>query len=117
MSRSIAFPIRLDPKTQTLAVSSGNKRTEESILEVLTTDFLGRVLRPSFGTDNFIFTAISDPGVISSKIKFALDTYLSKNIITAVYSSYDQNGGVSVDINWFDSSTSNQGNVKKVFSF
>ena len=116
MPRSIAFPIRLDPKTGSLVLSEGNKRTQEQIAEILTTKFLSRILRPSFGTEEYLFTSISDPMVISSKVKFALDTYLSSNIQTNVDSKLFNNGKVELTIESFDANTNNKGNLQTEFS-
>ena len=116
MPRSIAFPIRLDKDRGTLELSAGNKRTQEQILEILTTKYLERVLRPSFGTEEYIFTSVSDPSVISTKIKFALDTYLSSNISTKVSSKLNSNGLLELKIDFTDTSTGSRGNLETEFS-
>ena len=116
MSKSIAFPIRFQSGTGSLALSSGNQRTKEQIIEILTTRYLGRILRPEFGTEEFIFTSISDPNVVSTKVKFALDTYLSSNIVTEVSSQIFSDGRVELDINFTDSNTNSQGNLQTEFN-
>ena len=116
MARSIAFPIRLDKRNGSLELSDGNQRVKEQILEILTTRYLGRILRPSFGTEEFIFTSISDPGVVSTKVKFALDNYLSDNINTKVQSRLFSSGRVELDIEFFDSNTNIRGNLTTDFN-
>lgn len=115
MPNSIAFPIRLNNKTGSVVLSSGNQRTQEQILEILTTKYLERVLRPSFGTDEYLFTAVSDPGVISTKIKSALDNYLSPNIQTTVSSKLFNSGRVELTVDYLDTSTNISGNLNTEF--
>lgn len=116
MATSISFPITLNPLTGSLRISSGDQRIQEQILEILSTKFLERVLRPEFGTEEYLFSSISDPGAISSKVKFTLDTYLSDNIVTTVTSQIFSSGTVELKITFFDSSTGIRGNLVTNFN-
>lgn len=116
MPTSLKFPIQLDPGSGSLKLSTGPDRVREQILEILTTDFFSRVLRPEFGSETFLFQALTNPEVLASRVQFSLRKYLSVNIETNVSAKITSAGKVELEIRYFDSSTSQQGNVRTEFT-
>ena len=113
---AISFPIRVNPGTGTLVLSAGRTRIEEQIQEILNTRFLERVLRPEFGTEEYLFTSINNPELIATKIQFSLKTYLSANIVTRTEARLDNSGKVTVTITYTDTSNNQQGNLTSSFN-
>ena len=114
---SLKFPIQLDPGRGTLKLSDGTRRVEEQIQEILTTNFLERVLRPEFGSDVMVFEAVSNPELIAARINFSLRRYLSVNIEINVRVRVPQQGTINLDIGFVDTSTNQQGNVRSSLTF
>ena len=111
MPTSFAYPIRLAPGTGGLALSSGQQRVNEQIQEVLSTRFLERVLAPSFGSEDYLFSSLSSTSVISSRIGFVLRQGLSENIEVNVLVQGSDNGVLDINIKWLDTSENLQGNL------
>lgn len=113
----ISFPLRIDNQTGGLAISTGGQAVQEQILEILTTPLLSRVLRPEFGSDNYLFDALTDANLIASRLRLILKNNLSANIVTEVKVTADENGKLDIDIKWTDTSTQQFGNVTTQLDF
>ncbi|MGL6345191.1 MAG: hypothetical protein ACRC80_39325, partial [Waterburya sp.] len=81
------------------------------------TRYLDRIMRPTFGNEEYIFTALSSPNLVASKIQFSLDTYLSSNIKTNVKVENFHNGKLKLVIDFRDESRGVVGNVSREFQF
>lgn len=117
MTVGLTFPIQLDPQNGSLKLSTGTQRIQEQILEILTTDFLSRVLRPEFGSEQFLFQSLTNPEVLAARVQFSLRRYLSVNIVINVTARITVAGTVKLNIRFFDNSTSQQGNVRTELTF
>jgi hypothetical protein len=67
--RGISYPLQI--KNGTLAVSDDLDLVSEHVLSVVQTRWYERVMRASYGTDDFIFQVIN-PSVINSQLQMAV---------------------------------------------
>jgi hypothetical protein len=67
--RGISYPLQI--KNGTLAVSDDLDLVSEHVLSVVQTRWYERVMRASYGTDDYIFQVVN-PSVINSQLQIAI---------------------------------------------
>lgn len=85
----LSYPLQLNGNGG-LKLSSNSDRIQEQIIEILDTQINERVLRIEFGTNDYLFDALSE-SVIETQLQRVLSRYI-KNTDLKVKASIDDDG-------------------------
>lgn len=72
--QGISFPLAIDPVKGTLKLSTGADLVRDKIISFLKTEPLERVMRPEYGTENYLFEAAPSVEVIAAEIERRLNS-------------------------------------------
>lgn len=98
IQRGIRYPLTLS--NGGLAVSEDIDLVKEAIFSVLETRPGERIMRFSYGTYDYIFDTVKDPGVICEQIRISLRTQIPEIDQLEVTGKIDESGVMQVQILW-----------------
>lgn len=90
IKRGYSYPLRVEGGN--LALSEDYDLIREFIFSVLETRWFERVMRPSYGTPDYVFEAIRDPSAISEQVLQALETQVIGVSSWRVFGEADESG-------------------------
>ena len=96
--RSIKYPLTLSA-TGGLEVSTDFDVYKNAIFQILETLPYERVMQPTYGTPNYVFTTVSAVGVVTERIRISLRTQLPA-VDFDVTGSLTDDGDVNIVIAW-----------------
>jgi hypothetical protein len=96
--RSLKYPLTLSA-TGGLEVSEDFEVYRNAIFQILETMPYERVMQPTYGTPNYVFSTVSAVGVITERIRISLTTQLPA-VGFDVSGTVSDDGVVTVAIGW-----------------
>jgi phage baseplate assembly protein W len=97
--QGISFPLTLDSVRGTLKLSSGADLVRDKIISFLKTEPLERVMRPEYGTQNYLFESAPSIEVIASEIERRLISYIPQATFSTI-GSLNDDGELLIEIYW-----------------
>jgi Baseplate wedge protein gp25 len=95
--RTLAYPLTV--KNGSLVVSEDFDTIRDAIFSVLETRPGERIMRPKFGSPDFVFDAVQHPSAVLSRIQVALEEQIPDAEFT-VSGNINDAGDFSVRITW-----------------
>jgi phage baseplate assembly protein W len=98
IKRGFTYPLQIE--NGTLMLSEDLDLVREAIYSVLETRYYERVMRPSYGTPDYIFTAVYSSAVICDQVYQALDTQIPDVTSWKVDGAIDDTGTFVMTIDY-----------------
>ncbi|HEY9835444.1 MAG TPA: GPW/gp25 family protein [Vampirovibrionales bacterium] len=96
--RGFAYPLKAEDGG--LKLSEDLDLIRESIFEVLETRWFERVMRPSYGIPEYVFTAVQNVDVVAEQIRQALETQVRDVDSFRVTGEITDDGVMRLDIDY-----------------
>lgn len=93
------FTYPLTIKNGGLSLSTDFDLIRQQIMSVLETRPFERIMRPNYGTPDFIFDAVNDVSIIVERITIALETQINGPTF-AIEGAVNDDGVVTIAVNW-----------------
>lgn len=97
--QGISFPLALDATRGTLKLSSDADLVRDKIISFLKTEPLERVMRPEYGTENYLFEAAPSIEVIAAEIERRLISFIPQATFSTI-GSLNDDGELYIEIFW-----------------
>lgn len=95
--RGVKYPLKITNGTLNLVEDVALRKSH--IFSVLQTEPGERVMRPGYGTPDFLFEGVQDVGVIAQLTRQSLQTQIP-DLEFGVNGSINDDGGVALSVNW-----------------
>lgn len=96
--RGFSYPLRIEEGS--LGLSEDSDLIREAIFSVLETRWFERVMRPSYGTPDYVFESVRDTSAIAEQILQALETQIEGVSSWKVSGTIDDSGVLRIAIDY-----------------